>query len=307
MNKGFTRRHAIRLIGCTGLSLLSQPVFPFLNDKAMLKRPIPSSGEMLPVTGVGTWIQFDVNRSDYKPLQEVLTRMSEHGGKVIDSSPMYGRSETVIGDLTTTLNNGDRYFYATKVWTTGKKDGISQMESSMAKMKRKSIDLMQVHNLVDWQTHLQTLKDWKEQGRIRYIGITHYTDSAHDNLEKIISSEKLDFVQFNYSIRGRHAEKRLLSAARDHGTAVIINQPFESGALFNAVAGKKLPAWATELHIENWAQYFLKYLLSHPAVNCVIPGTSDPVHVVQNMQAAYGRLPDENERKKMVDYFERLS
>ena len=306
MNKGFTRRNAIRLLGCTGLGLLSQPVFSFMNNNSILKRPIPSSGEILPVTGVGTWIQFDVNKSEYKPLQQVLANMSEQGGKVIDSSPMYGRSEAVIGDLTIALNNGDRYFYATKVWTTGKKEGIRQMESSMEKMRRKSIDLMQVHNLVDWQTHLQTLREWKEQGRVRYIGITHYVDSAHNDLEKVITSQKPDFVQFNYSIRSRHAEKRLLSVARDHGAAVIINQPFESGALFNAVAGKELPAWAKELNIENWAQYFLKFLLSHPAVNCVIPGTSDPIHIVQNMQAAYGRLPDEKERKKMVDYFERL-
>lgn len=306
MDKVFTRRSALQLMGCTGLSLLAQPVFPFVNDKSILKRPIPSSGEMLPVTGVGTWIQFDVNKSEYQPLQELLTNMSKQGGKVIDSSPMYGRSEAVIGDLTTALNKSNDYFYATKVWTTGKKEGISQMESSMQKMKRKSIDLMQVHNLVDWQTHLQTLKEWKEAGRVRYIGITHYVDSAHDELEKIIKSAKPDFVQFNYSIRGRHAEKRLLGAARDNGIAVIINQPFESGSLFNAVQGKQLAAWASEMQIENWAQYFLKFLLSHPAVNCVIPGTSDPVHIVQNMQAAYGRLPDEKERKKMVEYFEGL-
>lgn len=307
MNKGLTRRSAVRLMGCTGLSLLTQPASPFmLNDQVILKRSIPSTGEMLPVTGVGTWIQFDVSPSEYKPLLDVLSRMDEKGGRVIDSSPMYGRSETVIGDLTTTLHKSDRYFYATKVWTTGKQEGISQMELSMQKMKRKSIDLMQIHNLVDWPTQLKTLRNWKEQGRIRYIGITHYTDGAHDQLEKIIHSEKPDFVQFNYSIRGRHAEKRLLSAARDAGTAVIINQPFDSGSLFHSVAGKQLPPWASELQISNWAQYFLKYLLSHPAVNCVIPGTSDPVHVVQNMEAAYGRLPDENERRKMVDYLERL-
>lgn len=306
MNKGLTRRAAVHLMGSAGLSLLARPISSFVaNDQPILKRPIPSTGEMLPVTGVGTWIQFDVSKSEYKPMADVLTRMNEKGGKVIDSSPMYGRSETVIGDLTTMLHKSDRYFYATKVWITGKQEGITQMESSMQKMRRPTIDLMQIHNLVDWQTHLQTLRNWKEQGRVRYIGITHYTDDAHDKLEKIIRTEKLDFVQFNYSIRGRHAEKRLLGAARDTGTAVIINQPFESGSLFNSVAAKKLPAWASDLQIANWAQYFLKYLLSHPAVNCVIPGTSDPVHVVQNMEAAYGRLPDEKESKKMVDYLER--
>jgi diketogulonate reductase-like aldo/keto reductase len=307
MKKGFTRRRAIQLMGTTGLSFLSQQASPFfINNTTMLKRPIPSSGEMLPVVGVGTWLQFDVTRSEYKPLLEVLNRMNEKGGKVIDSSPMYGNAETAIGHLTTELNKSDRYFYATKVWINGKKEGINQMESSMQKMRRKSIDLMQVHNLVDWQTHIRTLRDWKEQGRIRYIGITHYTDGAHDNLERIITSEKPDFVQCNYSIRGRHAEKRLLKAAQENGVAVIINQPFESGSLFNAVAGKKLPAWASHLQIENWAQYFLKFLLSHPAVNCVIPGTSDPVHIVENMLAGYGRLPDEKERQKMADYFEDL-
>lgn len=306
MHKGLSRRYALQLMGATGLSILSRPAFPFfMRNETILKRPIPSSGEMLPVTGVGTWIQFDVNKSEYSPLLEVLSNMLDKGGKVIDSSPMYGRSETVIGDLTNELKKGNRYFYATKVWTTGKEEGISQMESSMKKMKTRTIDLMQVHNLVDWQTHFKTLRQWKEAGRIRYFGITHYTDSAHEKLEQIVRSEKPDFVQFNYSIRNRHAEKRLLDAARDMGTAVIINQPFESGTLFNSVAGKPLPAWAAEWGISNWAQYFLKYLLSHPAVNCVIPGTSDPLHIVQNMEAAYGHLPGTNDRKKMVDYLEK--
>jgi len=307
MDKNLSRRNAIRLMGCTGLTLLSRDATPFfMDDQTISKRPIPSSGEMLPVVGLGTWIQFDVSKSEYTLLAEVLTRMHEKGGKLIDSSPMYGRSETVIGDLTTSLNKSDKFFYATKVWTRGKQEGISQMENSMQKMRRKTIDLMQVHNLVDWQTHLPTLRNWKEEKRIRYFGVTHYTDDAHENLEKIIRKENPDFVQFNYSIRGRHAENRLLNAARETGTAVIINQPFESGALFPLVEGKALPAWAQDLQIANWAQYFLKYILSHPAVTCVIPGTSNPVHVVQNMEAGYGRLPNEKERKKMVDYLEAL-
>ena len=169
-------------------------------------------------------------------------------------------------------------------------------------MRRGKMDLMQVHNLVDWQTHLETLRKWKEEGKVRYIGITHYTDSAHDELEKIVRSQQPDFVQFNYSIRSRHAEQRLLNAVKDNGAAVIINQPFESGSLFNAVQGRPLPAWAADYEINNWAQFFLKFILSHPAVTCTIPGTSNPDHLVENMEAAYGRLPDDKTRNKMVEY-----
>jgi diketogulonate reductase-like aldo/keto reductase len=192
------------------------------------------------------------------------------------------------------------------VWTSGRQEGIDQMEASMKKMRRNKIDLMQVHNLIDWKTHLQTLRKWKEEGRVRYIGVTHYTDSAHKELEQIVNAERLDFVQFNYSIRNQNAEQRLLHAAKDKGTAVIINQPFETGSLFNAVRGKALPGWAAEYEIKSWAQFFLKYIISHPAVTCVIPGTSDPDHLVENMEAAYNRLPDEKERKKMADYFANL-
>lgn len=268
----------------------------------MLTRPIPSSGEMLPVIGLGTWRQFDVgaSASERRPLIEVLKRMSQKGGKVIDSSPMYARSEEVIGDLTNETRLADKFFYVTKVWTRGREEGIQQMNASLRKMRRSNMDLMQVHNLVDWQTHLKTLRIWKQEGKVRYIGITHYTDGAHDELEKIIKSERLDFVQFNYSIRNRNAEQSLLNAAKDRGTAVIINQPFESGSLFDVVRAKTLPAWAAEYDIRNWAQFFLKYIISHPAVTCVIPGTSDPVHVVENMEASYGRLPDDRARKKMA-------
>jgi diketogulonate reductase-like aldo/keto reductase len=230
--------------------------------------------------------------------------MMKYEGKVIDSSPMYGRSETVIGDLTTGEKIADKFFYATKVWTSGRSEGIEQMETSMTRMGRKKIDLMQIHNLVDWQTHLKTLRDWKEKGKIRYIGITHYTDSAHPQLEQIIKSEKPDFVQFNYSARSRHAEQRLLNTAKDNGVAVIINQPFESGELFNLVNSKKLPPWSADHDIKNWAHFFLKYILSHPAVTCVIPGTSDPAHVMENITAGHGRLPDEKVRKKMADFMD---
>lgn len=270
----------------------------------MLKRVIPSTGESIPAVGLGTWRQFDVgtSSSERQPLSEVLKKMSAAGGTTIDSSPMYAASEEVIGDLAHEINLADKYFYATKVWTRGKEEGIRQMEESLKKMRRPAMDLMQVHNLVDWQTHLATLKQWKEEKKTRYIDITHYTDSSHDDLERIVRTEKLDFVQFNYSIRSRHAELRLLNTAKDHGTAVIINQPFDTGFLFNQVQDKALPGWAAEYGIRNWAQYFLKYIISHPAVTCVIPGTSDPAHAEQNMEAMYGEIPDEKFRKKMVDY-----
>jgi diketogulonate reductase-like aldo/keto reductase len=226
--------------------------------------------------------------------------MKEKGGTVIDSSPMYGNSEEVVGELTSGLKIADHFFYATKVWTSGKKEGISQMNESFKKMRRDKMDLMQIHNLVDWKTHLKTLRDWKENGKIRYIGITHYTESAYDNLESIMKTEKPDFVQFNYSIDSREAEKRLLPAAKDLGIAVLINRPFGGGDLFGKVKGKTLPEWAKEYEINSWGQFFLKFILSHEAVTCVIPGTSKPNHHVDNMLAGYGKLPDYSTRKRIA-------
>jgi len=272
------------------------------------KRAIPFNGEQLPIVGLGSWIQFDVGSSDAerKPLRKVLQLMKEKGGKLIDSSPMYGRSEEVIGDLTTEFNPAADFFYATKVWTSGREQGIRQIEESFQKMRRNTMDLMQIHNLVDWKTHLSTLRNWKYQEKIRYIGITHYSSSAHLQLEEIIKSEQIDFVQFNYSIGSRLAEQRLLPAALEKGVAVIINIPFDSGSLFKVVKDKALPEWCLENRIGSWGQFFLKYILSHPAVTCVIPGTSDPAHLIDNMEAGMGTLPDEKIRKKMVKHFESL-
>jgi diketogulonate reductase-like aldo/keto reductase len=310
MNR-FSRREWVKFMGCAGVSallssLLSSAGASF-NSSAMLQRIIPSSGERLPVVGLGTWLQFDVgsSASEREPLLEVLRQMAAKGGKVIDSSPMYGKAEEVIGALTTATGKPDQFFYATKVWTSGEQNGIVQMEASLKKMKRNKMDLLQVHNLLDWQTHLRTLNRWKKEGRVRYTGITHYTVSAHDELEGIVRSRAVDFVQFNYSIRVRSAEQRLLKACADSGVAVIINQPFDSGDLFQLVKGRALPPWAAEYNIQSWAQYFLKYILSHPAVTCVIPGTSNPRHVVDNMGAGYGRLPDERERKRMIEFLEK--
>ena len=303
MNNLLSRRDAVRLMGVAGVGVVCDPL-SFTRDGTLLMRPIPSTGEKIPAVGLGTWRQFDVgsSASERQPLAEVLKRMNLKGGRIIDSSPMYARSEEVIGDLTHETKLADKFFYVTKVWTRGKQDGIDQMNASFRKMRRTKMHLMQVHNLVDWQTHLETLRKWKAEGKVRYIGVTHYTDAAHEDLERVVKSQHLDFVQFNYSIRNRHAEQRLLNVVKDNGTAVIINQPFESGSLFDHVRGKSLPGWAADYDIKNWAQFFLKYLLSHPAVTCVIPGTSDPVHIVENIEAAYGRLPDDAARKKMAGY-----
>lgn len=272
----------------------------------MIERKIPSSGEMIPVIGLGSWLQFDVGPSsvERESLKEVLRRMTELGGRLIDSSPMYGKSEEVIGSLTSQLGLQDKFFYATKVWTSGENAGIEQMESSLRKMRRETMDLIQVHNLVDWQVHLRTLNKWKTENKVRYTGITHYTSSSHEKLESIIKSEKIDFMQFNYSIRERNAEKSLLPAAQERGVAVIINVPFDQNSLFKMVHGKKLPEWAKDYDIKSWGQFFLKYIISHPAVTCVIPGTSDPVHLTDNMEAGFGNLPDEKARKEMVSYLE---
>lgn len=274
----------------------------------MLQRKIPSTGELMPVIGTGSWIQFDVENADEErqPLAGVLQAMHELGSTLLDTSPMYGKAEAVIGDLTQATGMADAFFYATKVWTTGQQAGIRQLEDSFRKLKRPILDLVQVHNLTDWKTHLQTLKAWKAEERIRYVGVTHYTASAHEELERIVRTEELDFVQLNYSIRERNAEKRLLPAAHDHGVAVIVNEPFEKGSLFKAVKGKALPEWAAEYDVTSWEQFFLKYILSHPAVNCVIPGTSDPVHAIGNLAAGYGQMPDESGRKRMADWMNSL-
>jgi diketogulonate reductase-like aldo/keto reductase len=309
MKNIITRRDALQTIGALGASALLNREDSMADDqKVMLQRNIGTTNEKLPVVGLGSWIQFDVGTSpvERKELTRVLAGMHQSGGKLIDSSPMYGRAEQVIGDLTADLDFKDQLFYATKVWTTGKQAGIDQMNESFRKMGRKTMDLMQVHNLQDWQTHLNTLKSWKEEGKVRYIGITHYTASAHAQLEEIVKSKAVDFVQFNYSIKVRNAEKSLLKSARDHGVAVIINEPFDSGSLFKLIKGKVLPTWAAEYDIKSWAQYFLKYILANHAVNCVIPGTSDEKHLLDNMGAGYGKLPDEAGRMKMIKYLETI-
>lgn len=294
----------LRQTAIAGFGALTGSFSANMDPQSILTRQIPSSGERLPVVGLGSWQQFDVGPSDpdRRSLRDVLTLMHKQGGKLIDASPMYGRAEEVIGDLTTDLALTDNFFLATKVWTTGKQAGIDQMQTSLRRMRRKTLDLVQIHNLVDWQTQLKTLKDWKQAGTIRYIGITHYTASAHDQLERIVKSEPIDFVQMNYSIRVRNAERSLLPSAREKGVAVLVNEPFETGSLFRLVKGKPLPTWSSEYDIRSWGQFFLKFILANPAVTCVIPGTSDPKHLTDNLGAGSGRLPDGKIQAQMAAY-----
>lgn len=274
----------------------------------ILKRVIPSSRESLPVVGLGTWQTFDVGNSaaERDPLREVLKVLVQKGGSVIDSSPMYGRSEAVVGDLSTSPDLNDKLFLATKVWTTGRDEGIRQMNNSLSLLKRKKIELMQIHNLVDWKTHLKTLQAWREQGKIRYIGITHYTESAFPAIEEILKTQSFDFLQINYSMISRKAEERLFPLAQEKKVALLINQPFESGALFRTVKGTPLPSWASEFDCHSWGQFFLKFILSQDAVTCVIPGTSKPQHMLDNIGAGFGRLPGADQRTQMVRFISSL-
>jgi aryl-alcohol dehydrogenase-like predicted oxidoreductase len=267
----------------------------------MLTRLIPQSQEPLPVVGFGTWQTFDIgqDRNDLDQRKEVLAILFAAGGKLIDSSPMYGRAEAVVGQLLSEMGAHSKAFLATKVWTSGQASGVKQMEASFKNFQTRTIDLMQVHNLVDWRTQLATLRAWKEQKRFRYIGITHYTVPELETLAAIVSAERLDFVQLGYSIAVRAAEARLLPLAAARGVAVIVNQPFASGALFGKVRGKALPAWAGAFDCASWGQFFLKYLLAEPAVTCVIPGTAKPEHARDNVAAGRGRLPDARERQRM--------
>jgi aryl-alcohol dehydrogenase-like predicted oxidoreductase len=298
-----SRRQLLRL-GVAGLVLRGDVAMP----AAIMQRPIPRTGESVPVVGLGTWQTFDVGAdpSARAPLQKVLLEFAAHGGTVIDSSPMYGRAEAVVGDLSAELRLQKRFFLATKVWTQGRDAGVRQMEQSLQRLRAERIDLMQVHNLVDWRTHLATLKQWREQGKVRYLGVTHYTASAHDELARVLERENLDFVQVNYSLAEREAERRLLPLAVDKRTAVLINRPFAEGALFGRVRGKPLPPWADQIGCASWGQFFLKFIIGHPAVSCVIPATSKVTHLVDNVQAGVGPVPDQATRQRMARYFAEL-
>ena len=286
-------------------ALLASPSLLHARDAVLpnlIRKAIPSSGELLPVIGMGTSQTFDVAKDEkvIEQLSEVLAAFFSGGGTVIDSSPMYGQAEARVGDVLRQLSPRPEVFAATKVWTESREAGIKQMEESAKLMDVSPLDLIAVHNLRDWKQHLSTLKEWKEQGKVRYIGITTSHGRYHHELLKIMHREPLDFVQFTYNIADREAEKELLPLARDRGIATMINRPFQRAELFSATKGRKLPAIAAEIGCESWGQFFLKFVVSHPAVTCVIPATSKPHHMVDNMGANVGVLPDQKQREDML-------
>jgi len=283
-------------MGASGMAWAASP------GPTILTRPIPSTGATVPVVGLGTWQTFDVGVSpaERAPLADVLATFVELGGRVVDSSPMYGRSEEVVGDTAATLGLHPKLFIATKVWTSGKEAGIRQMEESMRKLRVTRIDLMQVHNLLDVGTHLDTLQAWKRDGRVRHVGVTHYTAGSHEAVARLIASRPIDFVQINYSVGEREAERRLLPLARERGAAVIANRPFAGGDLLRRLRARPLPGWAADIDCDSWAQVLLKFVVAHPAITCAIPATSRAAHVRDNMKAAYGRLPDEKLRARIA-------
>ena len=274
----------------------------------MHERVIPSTGELIPVIGLGTWQAFDagLDKAQRAKLQQVLQLYYAGGGRVVDSSPMYGSSESVVGDLATKLGISDDLFMATKVWTHGKQQGIRQMQRSIDRMQTKQMDLMQVHNLVDADVQLQTLAEWKKSNKIRYLGVTHYHSGGYAGLKQLMLDYELDFIQINYSILERRAEVELLPLAKEKGIAVLINRPYETGDLFSKVRGRSLPEWAGEFDCNSWGQFFLKFILSNDAVSCVIPGTSKTHHMQDNLQAGLGRLPNQKQRAAMTALMENI-
>lgn len=297
--KAFLQKSILSLAG-----LYATPLLLHAADREMVFRAIPSTGEKVPAIGMGSWLTFNVGEKEEQraPMRQVLKTFVESGGRLIDSSPMYGRSERVIGELAAELGVTDKLWVATKVWTSGEEAGKSQINKSV-ELFRKWPAVLQVHNLLDLKTHLETLRQLKEEGRLKYVGVTHYVNSSHEQLSSLLKTELLDFLQINLSVRNTASEDSLLPLAADRGVAVIINQPFETGGLFNYVQGVPLPPWAKDWGIDTWASYFLKYIISNSSVTCVIPATTQAAHVKENMAAMYGPLPDRNTRQKMVEYF----
>ncbi len=302
-----TRRAMLQaLAGVPALALVTSA--NAITAGGLIERAIPSTGERLPAIGLGTWQTFDVgpDAAARRALKEVLVAFAKAGGRVVDSSPMYGSSESVTGDLVSELDLAPNLFFATKVWTSGREEGLRQMETSFRRLRVQRMDLMQVHNLVDTAVHTKTLQDWKARGRIRYLGITHYTSSAYAEVERWLRTGNYDFLQINYSLGERESAERLLPLAQEKKVAVIANRPFGEGALFSRVRGKALPEWAREIGAATWAQFFLKWIISHPAITCAIPGTGKPGHMLDNLAAGTGALPDAAMRAKMSAYFDAL-
>jgi len=304
-DRDLSRRVLLTGLGALGLASLGRS-HAFAASGGRISKPIPHTGEQLPAIGMGSWITFDVGHDAAARAQrvDVLRAFFDEGGALVDSSPMYLSSQEVIGHCLARIPEKPPLFAATKVWTMTRALGIQQMEASRRLWGVDRFDLMQVHNLLDWETHLETLVEWKAQGRVRYIGVTTSHGRRHDTLEQIMTTQPIDFVQFTYNMADREAEERLLPLAAERGLAVIINRPFRRGTLFEAIGNSPLPDWAGEIDCANWAQFFLKFIVSHPAVTCAIPATSRVDHMRENMGAAYGRLPDATMRARMVQYVE---
>ncbi len=298
----FSRRDFIALSSLSFLPILSNA--SMLNE-SILKRVIPSSGEEMPVIGLGTSRVFDIERSknELNVREKILDIFYENGGRLIDTSPMYGMSEEIIGITAEKYIEKNLFFLATKVWTQGKENGIRQIEESFQKMRADKISLIQVHNLLDWKTQIKTLRSLKDEGRIDYIGITHYKSNAFDEMIKIMKAEKVDFAQFNYSMGEREAEEKILPFCKDNGVATLINRPFMRGRLFREAQEKKLPSWVSDYDIDSWGQFFLKYIISNDAVTNIIPATSKPKNMLDNARAGMGRMLGEKEKKRMLEVF----
>ena len=298
----FSRRDFIALSSLSFLPTLSNAS---MVNESMLKRVIPSSGEEMPVIGLGTSRVFDIERSknELNVREKILDIFYENGGRLIDTSPMYGMSEEIIGITAKKYIEKNRFFLATKVWTEGRENGMRQIEESFQKMRADKISLIQVHNLLDWKTQIKTLRSLKDEGRIDYIGITHYKSNAFDEMIKIMKAEKVDFAQFNYSMGEREAEQKILPFCKDNGIATLINRPFMRGRLFREAQEKKLPSWVTDYDIDSWGQFFLKYIISHDAVTNIIPATSKPKNMLDNARAGMGRMLDEKAKKRMFEVF----
>ncbi|WP_309091372.1 aldo/keto reductase [Phenylobacterium sp.] len=300
-----TRRHVVTgaaaLAGCSRAPATAQE--PPVPDAPLITRAIPSSGEALPVVGLGTWQAFDIASGgpEWAQAREALATFARSGGRVVDSSPMYGRAEAAVGALAAELGLRPSLFLATKVWTRGREAGLVQIEDSRRLLRSDVVDLIQVHNLLDLETQLASLRAWKESGRIRYLGVTHYHEGAYDALEAVMRAHPLDFIQINASVAERESEDRILPLARDRAMAVIVNRPFAGGDLFARLRRLPLPGWADEFGATSWAQVLLKYVLSNPAVTCAIPGTRNPRHVLDNLGAATGALPDAAQRRRIVE------
>jgi diketogulonate reductase-like aldo/keto reductase len=300
------RRTAVKLITAAAAAAIAPPGLTAAAPGITATRKVPASGEEIPLIGMGSSNTFDVGSASAEraPLGEVLRGLVAGGGSVIDTSPMYGRAETVLGDLVHELGLRPRLWLATKVWTRGREAGAKQIEQSFARLRTQRLELLQIHNLLDWREHLPTIRALQQSGRVRYSGITHYRADAHAELERVLGEQRFDWVQVNYSLAEPEAGVRLLPFCQDQGIAVMVNRPFADGAMFARVKGRPLPPWAAEIGCTTWAQFFLRWILANPAVTCVIPATSRPQHVADNSAAGRAPLPDEAQRRRMLQYWQ---